>query len=236
LQAAVYRPPTSGRAPVIVSVYGGPGLQMVNDSWAQTVDLRAQMLAQQGFIVLKVDNRGSPRRGLAFEAPIARRMGQIEVRDQVEGVRWLETLGFADVSRVGIYGWSYGGYMTLMALVTAPDVFKAGLAGAPVTFWEGYDTAYTEKYMGRPQENAEGYRLGSPLTHIDRLRGKLLVIHGMIDENVHFRHTARLMQALIDAGKPFETLLYPNERHMPRSERDRVDMERRILEFFQGNL
>jgi dipeptidyl-peptidase-4 len=221
---------------VIVSVYGGPGPQMVSDSWAQTVDLRAQMLAQQGFVVLKVDNRGSARRGLAFEAPIARRLGQIEVRDQVEGVRWLETLGFADVSRVGIYGWSYGGYMTMMALATAPDVFKAGVAGAPVTFWEGYDTAYTEKYMGTPQDNAEWYRLGSPLTHIDRMQGKLLVIHGMIDENVHFRHTARLMQALIDAGKPFESLLYPNERHMPRSEHDRVDMERRILEFFQRNL
>jgi dipeptidyl-peptidase-4 len=242
LFATVYRPPTlgqgqgGGRAPVIVSVYGGPGAQMVNDSWAQTVDLRAQELAQQGFVVLKVDNRGSPRRGLAFEAPIARRMGQIEVRDQVEGVRWLETLGFADVSRVGIYGGSYGGYMTLMALVTAPEVFKAGVAAAPVTFWEGYDTAYTEKYMGTPEENAEGYRVGSPLSHVDRLRGKLLVIHGMIDENVHFRHTARLMQALIDAGKPFETLLYPNERHMPRSERDRLDMERRVLEFFQRNL
>jgi len=236
LHAAVYRPTVSGRAPVIVSVYGGPGPQMVNDSWAQTVDLRAQMLAQQGFVVLKVDNRGSARRGLAFEAPIARRFGQIEVRDQVEGIRWLETLGFADVSRVGIYGWSYGGYMALMALATAPDVFKAGLAGAPVTVWEGYDTAYTERYMGTPQENPEGYRLGSPLTHVDRLRGKLLMIHGMIDENVHFRHTARVMQALIDAGKPFETLLYPNERHMPRSEHDRVDMERRILEFFQRNL
>jgi len=194
------------------------------------------MLAQQGFVVLKVDNRGSPRRGLAFEAAIARRLGQIEVHDQVEGVRWLETLGFADISRVGIYGWSYGGYMALMALLTAPDVFKAGVAGSPVTFWEGYDTAYTEKYMGTPQDNPEGYRLGSPLTHVDQLRGKLLMIHGMIDENVHFRHTARLMQALIDAGKPFETLLYPNERHMPRSERDRVDMERRILEFFQRNL
>jgi dipeptidyl-peptidase-4 len=236
LHAAVYRPPGSGKAPVIVSVYGGPGAQMVNDSWAETVDLRAQMLAQQGFVVLKVDNRGSPRRGLAFEAPIARHMGQIEVRDQVEGVRWLETLGFADVSRVGIYGWSYGGYMTLMGLATAPDVFKAGVAGAPVTFWEGYDTAYTEKYMGTPQDNPEGYRRGSPLTDIDRLHGKLLVIHGMIDENVHFRHTARLMQALIDAGKPFESLLYPNERHMPRSEHDRIDMERRILEFFQRNL
>jgi dipeptidyl-peptidase-4 len=245
LHAAVYRPSRDfprgqgqgrGGAPVVVEVYGGPGPQMVNDSWAQTVDLRAQMLAQHGFVVLKVDNRGSARRGLAFEAPITRRMGQVEVRDQVEGVRWLGTLGFADISRVGIFGWSYGGYMTLMALATAPDVFKAGVAGAPVTFFEGYDTAYTEKYMGTPQENAQGYRLGSPLTHIDRLRGRLLVIHGMIDENVHFRHSARLMQALIDAGKSFETLLYPKERHMPRSEHDRVDMERRILEFFERNL
>ena len=236
LQAAVYRPARSGKAPVVVSVYGGPGPQMVNDSWAETVDLRAQWLAQNGFVVLKVDNRGSARRGLAFEAPLARRMGQVEVRDQAEGVRWLDTLGFADTSRVGIYGWSYGGFMTLMALLTAPTIFKAGIAGAPVTFYEGYDTAYTEKYMGTPQENPEGYRLGSPLTYADQLRAPLLVVHGMIDENVHFRHTARLMQALIDAGKPFESLIYPNERHMPRSEKDRVDMERRLLEFFQRNL
>jgi dipeptidyl-peptidase-4 len=245
MHAAVYRPrstSTSGdgqsgaRAPVIVSVYGGPSAQMVNDSWAQTVDLRAQLLAQQGFNVLKVDNRGSARRGLAFEAPIARSMGQVEVRDQVEGVHWLGTLGYADTSRVGIYGASYGGYITAMALLTAPDVFKAGVASAPVTFWEGYDTAYTEKYMGKPEVNTAGYRLASALTHADQLRGSLLIIHGMIDENVHFRHSARLMQALIDAGKPFETLLYPNERHMPRSEKDRIDTERRILEFFQRNL
>jgi dipeptidyl-peptidase-4 len=239
LYAAVYRPANAeGRvgAPVIVSVYGGPGPQMVNDSWSQTVDLRAQMLAQHGFVVLKVDNRGSARRGLAFEAPLARKMGDIEVRDQVDGVRWLSSLGFADTSRVGIYGWSYGGYMTLMALLKAPEVFKAGVAGAPVTFQAGYDTAYTEKYMGTPQQNPEGYEASAVLTHVDHLQGKLLLIHGMIDENVHFRHTARLMQALIDAGKPFETLLYPNERHMPRSERDRADMERRILEFFQRNL
>jgi dipeptidyl-peptidase 4 len=225
-----------GRAPVIVSVYGGPGPQMVNDSWAQTVDLRARWLAQHGFVVLKVDNRGSARRGLAFEAALNRRMGTIEIKDQVEGVRWLGTLGFADTSRVGIYGWSYGGLTTLMALLTAPDVFKAGIAGAPVTFYEGYDTAYTEKYMGMPTDNADGYRLGSPLTYADQLGGPLLVVHGMIDENVHFRHAARLMQALIDAGKRFETLIYPNERHMPRSEKDRVDMERRLLEFFQRNL
>jgi dipeptidyl-peptidase-4 len=236
LYAAVYRPAQPNKAPVVVEVYGGPGPQMVNDSWLQTVDLRAQWLAQHGFVVLKVDNRGSARRGLAFEAPINRRMGQIEVKDQVEGVRWLGSLGFADTSRVGIYGWSYGGFMTLMALFTAPDVFKAGIAGAPVTFYEGYDTAYTEQYMGTPQDNPQGYRAGSPLTYADQLQAPLLIVHGMIDENVHFRHTARLMQALIDAGKPFESLIYPNERHMPRSEKDRVDMERRLLEFFQRNL
>ena len=236
LNAAVYRPHEAGPAPVIVSVYGGPGAQMVNDSWVQTVDLRAQMLAQHGFVVLKVDNRGSARRGLAFEAPLQRHFGDVEVRDQVEGVRWLGTRGFADLSRVGIYGWSYGGYMTLMALLKAPELFTAGVAGAPVTFLEGYDTAYTEKYMSTPQANRDGYRASSPLTYVDRLQGKLLLIHGMIDENVHFRHTARMMQALIDAGKEFETLIYPNERHMPRSEADRADMERRILEFFQRSL
>jgi dipeptidyl-peptidase 4 len=236
LYAALYRPKQEAKAPVIVSVYGGPGPQMVNDSWAQTVDLRAQLLAEQGFIVLKVDNRGSARRGLRFEAPIHGRLGDVELRDQVEGLRWLDRLGIADLSRVGIYGWSYGGYLTVMALLTHPDVFKAGVAGAPVTFWEGYDTAYTEKYLRTPQANPNGYRQSSALTHVDRLRAPLLLVHGMIDENVHFRHTARLMQALIDAGKPFETLLYPNERHMPRSERDRADMERRLLEFFQEHL
>ncbi len=244
LYAALYLPPPMGegqgggkaRPRIIVEVYGGPGTQMVNDSWAQTVDLHAQMLAQHGFVVLKVDNRGSARRGLGFEAPIARHLGDLELRDQLEGVQWLGTLGVADTSRVGIEGWSYGGYMTLRALLKAPEVFKAGVAGAPVSFFEGYDTAYTEKYMGTPEENPDGYRSSSALTYADELQGKLLLIHGMIDENVHFRHTARMMQALVDAGKSFETLIYPNERHSPRSERDRSDMERRILEFFQKNL
>lgn len=240
LDACVYRPSETGgavaRYPVIVSVYGGPHAQMVLNSWFETVDLRAQLLVQHGFVVLKVDNRGAARRGLAFEAPIAENMGEVEIHDQVDGVRWLERLGYVDPARVGIYGWSYGGYMTLLALLKAPEIFKAGVAGAPVSFWEGYDTAYTEKYMSTPQRNPDGYRRSSPLSYVDRLAGKLLLIHGMIDENVHFRHTARVMQALIDAGKPFETLIYPNERHMPRSEKDRADMERRILEFFQKNL
>jgi dipeptidyl-peptidase-4 len=194
------------------------------------------MLAEHGFVVLKVDNRGSARRGLSFESHIARRMGVIEVADQVAGVRWLEGLGIADTTRVGVTGWSYGGYMTLMSLLKAPDVFKAGVAGAPVTDWDGYDTAYTEKYMSTPAANPDGYREASALSFVEALRGDLLVVHGMIDENVHFRHTARLIQRLIDAGKPYETLIYPNERHMPRSEKDRADMERRLLAFFQRAL
>lgn len=236
LHAAVYRPPKPGRAPLIVSVYGCPGVQTVDDSWTMTIDLRARMLAEHGFVVLKVDNRGSARRGLEFEAPIARKMGDIEVRDQIEGVRWLGALGLADTSRVGMMGWSGGGYMTVMSMLKAPDVFKVGVAGAPVSDFSGYDTAYTEKYMGMPQDNPDGYRQTSVLTHVAALRGQLLLVHGMIDENVHFRHTARLMQALIDAGKPYETLIYPNERHLPRSERDRADMERRVLDFFERHL
>jgi dipeptidyl-peptidase-4 len=236
LHAAVYRPVASQPAPVLVAVYGGPHLQTVTDSWGLTVDLRAQLLAAHGFVVLKVDNRGSDRRGVAFDSAIKRNLGDLEVRDQAEGVAWLGSLGIADLARVGIYGWSYGGYMTAMALVKAADVFKVGVAGAPVSSWDGYDTAYTERYMGTPADNPEGYRASSLMTHAARLEGKLLLVHGMIDENVHFRHSARLMQALIDAGKPFDVLLYPNERHMPRSEKDRVAMERRILEYFRAYL
>jgi dipeptidyl-peptidase-4 len=236
LHAAVYRPPNGERAPVIVHVYGGPHAQTVTDSWGLTVDLRAQLLAAQGFVVLKVDNRGSARRGVAFESAIAGNLGDLEIRDQTEAVRWLESLGIGDPARIGIYGWSYGGYMTAMALVKAADVFRVGVAGAPVTSWDGYDTAYTERYLGTPASNPEGYRDSSVMTHADRLRGKLLLIHGLLDENVHFRHTARLMQALIDAGKPFDVLLYPNERHLPRSQKDRVAMERQILQYFQQYL
>jgi dipeptidyl-peptidase-4 len=236
LNAAIYKPPPSGRAPVIVLVYGGPSHQTVTDGWDMTVDLRAQMLAEHGFVVLKVDNRGSARRGLDFERVIARHMGGVEVEDQVAGVRWLAALGLGDAARVGVCGWSYGGYMTLMTMLKARSVFKAGVAGAPVTDWAGYDTAYTEKYMGTPQDNPEGYREASSLSFAPNLEGPLLIVHGMIDENVHFRHAARMIQALIDAGKPYETLIYPNERHMPRSERDRADMERRILEFFERHL
>lgn len=239
LHAALYRPPPrfgDGPHPTVIYVYGGPHAQVVTNSWAMTCAMRVQRLRSLGYLVFTLDNRGSARRGLAFEGAIRHNMGDWEVRDQAAGVRWLVERGLADPKRVGVYGWSYGGYMALMCLTRAPDMFRMGVAGAPVTHWDGYDTHYTERYMGTPQSNPEGYAASSPMARVENLRGGLLIVHGLIDENVHFRHTARLINALIKARKPYELLMFPDERHMPRSLADRVYMEERIGEFFERNL
>jgi len=239
LHALLYRPrpfDATKKYPLIVAVYGGPGVQRVLDDWSLTVDLRAQYLAQQGFAVLKVDNRGSLNRGLSFEAAIADRMGTVEVDDQVAAVREMAKLPWIDEHRVGIYGWSYGGYMTCMSMMRAPEVFKVGVSGAPVTDWDGYDTGYTERYMGTPQSNPEGYKDSSVLTHAHKLRGKLLLVHGMTDENVHFRHTARLIVALTEANRDYDLLVFPEERHMPRDARGLEYQERKVIEYFERNL
>lgn len=240
LHGAIYEPPpgTAGGPPwpAIVSVYGGPHAQRVTRSYGMTVDMRAQYLASLGFLVFKLDNRGSARRGLRFEGAIKHDMGNLEVQDQVDGVRWLVDQGLADPARVGIYGWSYGGYMAAMALARAPETFKAAVAGAPVSSWDGYDTHYTERYMGTPQGNPEGYASSSVLTHVPNIRGSLMIVHGLIDENVHFRHAARLIDALVKARKPHDLMLFPDERHMPRSEADRIYMEERMRDFFVREL
>lgn len=239
LFGAMYKPPASfgdGPFPTIVSVYGGPHAQRVTNSWALTVDMRAQFLASQGFLIFKLDNRGSARRGLAFERAIKHNMGDVEVADQVDGVHWLVEQSLADPCRVGIYGWSYGGYMAAMCLARAADTFQLAVAGAPVTHWDGYDTCYTERYMGTPQSNPEGYAISSIFHHVDKIEGKLLLVHGLIDENVHFRHTARLINALIAANKRYELLLFPDERHMPRKADGRFYMESQIVDFFRKHL
>jgi len=237
LHGALYLPPEGeeeGPWPVVISVYGGPHAQRVKNAWDMTVGMRAQALRRKGFCVFVVDNRGSARRGLDFEGAIRWNMGELEVSDQVDGVRWLIDQGYGDAERVGIYGWSYGGYMALMCLAQAPDVFHAAVAGAPVTDWDGYDTCYTERYMGTPQKNPDGYARSAVMAHVDGIRGKLLLVHGLIDENVHFRHTARLINALIKARKRYELLLFPDERHMPRGEADRVYMEEHIIGFLES--
>ncbi|CAF3336625.1 unnamed protein product [Rotaria socialis] len=241
LYCAVYKPDDAqGRYqrpyPTLVSVYGGPHLQRVINSWSLRTDMRCQRLVESGYVVIRLDNRGSPNRGVAFESAIRYDMGHLEIEDQIDGVNYLVKQGITDKARVGIYGWSYGGYMAAMALVRASEVFKLGIAGAPVTHWDGYDTHYTERYMGTPEENPRGYEISSVMYHIHNLVGHLMIVHGLIDENVHFRHSARLINALIRANKPYELILFPDERHMPRKLDERIYMEDRMFEFIRKNL
>jgi dipeptidyl-peptidase-4 len=214
LHARLIRPDgfVAGRKyPVIVMVYGGPHAQEVTDSWRN--NYLDQFLAHRGFVIWQVDNRGSAGRGHKWEARIHRNMGAQELKDQIEGLRQLESMGFADMARVGINGWSYGGFMTLYSVTNAPDVFRAGAAGAPVTDWRNYDTIYTERYMGMPEDNADGYRRSSPITSAGNLKAKLLLIHNVEDDNVHFANTMQMAAALEEAGKHFQMLIYPQRSH-----------------------
>jgi dipeptidyl-peptidase 4 len=222
--------------PLVVQVYGGPHVQLAVNDWGPTVFMRAQALRRLGFAVLVVDNRGSARRGVAFESAVHRRMGEVEVDDQVAGVAWAVSAGLADPERVGVYGWSYGGYMALRCLGKAPGTFRVGVAGAPVTDWDGYDTHYTERYMGTPESNPDGYRSSSTFSSVEEMRGDLLLVHGLIDENVHFRHTARLINRLVAAGKTYRLLCFPSERHMPRRAEDRAYLEQQVIGFLASRL
>ncbi|KAM2318587.1 hypothetical protein ACFX1S_002164 [Malus domestica] len=240
LYAGLYKPDETRFGPppykTLISVYGGPSVQLVSDSWINTVDMKAQYLRSKGILVWKLDNRGTARRGLKFEGSLKYNCGQVDADDQLTGAEWLIEKGLARAGHIGLYGWSYGGYLSAMTLARFPDVFRCAVSGAPVTSWDGYDTFYTEKYMGLPSENEEGYESSSVMHHVHKMKGKLLLVHGMIDENVHFRHTARLVNALVAAGKTYELLIFPDERHMPRRHRDRIYMEERIWEFIERSL
>jgi dipeptidyl-peptidase-4 len=198
------------RYPVLIDVYGGPGVQRVANSWGS---LFHQYLAQHGYIVFALDNRGSGARGVRFETALGQRMGGVEVQDQVKGVEFLRSLPFVDAQRIGIFGWSYGGYMALMCLMQAPDSFAAAVAGAPVTDWALYDTHYTERYLSTPAANPEGYRLGNVLEYAQALKRPLLLVHGMADDNVLFAHSTVLMKSLQDLQKPFDLMTYPGGKH-----------------------
>lgn len=241
LQAAMYLPDEEvhgkGPYPLVVATYGGPHVQYVQNTWGMmTADMRSQFLRTNGFAVLKVDNRGSNRRGLGFETPVYGNMGEMEVADQVAGVKWAVEKGIADEERVSVSGWSYGGYMALKCLQDRPDVFHAAVSGAPVTDWALYDSAYTERYMGLPYENPEGYVKASALANVKDIEGSLLLCHGLLDENVLFRQSAVLANALIEHQKAYDLALFPSERHGPRRPQDRAFLEERILAFLQRSL
>jgi dipeptidyl-peptidase-4 len=216
LNAWMIKPPdfdSTRRYPVLFSVYGGPGSQTVVDGWGGTGYLWHLLLAQHGYIVASVDNRGTGARGRAWRKIVYRQMGVIETQDQAAAARAIGRLPFVDSTRIGIWGWSYGGFMSLNCILQFPDVYRTAIAVAPVTHWKFYDDIYTERYNGLPKDNAAGYDRGSPLSYAAALRGNLLIVHGSGDDNVHFQNTETMVDALVAAGRPFRLMVYPNRTH-----------------------
>ena len=222
------------RYPAVVMVYGGPGVQSVLDEYNPR--LLWQHLADRGVVVFQLDNRGSAGRGHAFARPIAGRLGEVELSDQLRGVDYLTSLPYVDPSRIGIYGHSYGGYMAALAMLRAPERFAVGVAGSPVTDWRLYDTGYTERYMGLPGDNPQGYATTALAPLASRLAGRLLIVHALMDENVHFAHTAELVDALVEADEDFDLLVFPGERHGYRSLAARRYAYRRVVDYFAEHL
>jgi dipeptidyl-peptidase 4 len=220
--------------PVLVQVYNGPGAgRQVTNQWEGALH---QYLAQQGWIIFSVDGRGSPDRGAAFEGQIYRAMGGVEVADQLAGVAWLKQQPFVDPDKIAVYGWSYGGYMTLKLLEAAPGVFAAGVSGAPVTKWELYDTHYTERYMGDPKVDGAAYAASNALGDAGKIKDPLLLIHGMADDNVVFEHSTALMAKMQAAATPFETMVYPGQTHRVGGPKISVHLWTSILNFLNRNV
>ncbi|WP_448517834.1 S9 family peptidase [Rhodoflexus sp.] len=225
------------RYPVLMHVYGGPGSQQVLNTYANgTNDLWHNMLAQNGYLVACVDNRGTGARGEAFKKITYANLGKYEVADQIEAAKYLGSLPYVDKERIGIWGWSYGGYMSSLCLLLGNDVFKAAIAVAPVTNWRFYDTIYTERFLQRPQDNPSGYDDYSPVTHANKLKGKLLLVHGTGDDNVHFQNAVALQNALIAANKQFDSFYYPDRNHGIYGGITRIHLYQMMTDFVLKNL
>lgn len=221
--------------PVIVYVYGGPHVQLVTDTWLGGAGLFLNYLAEQGYVVFTLDNRGSANRGLFFEQAIFRNVGTIETKDQMTGVDYLKLLPYIDTARIGVDGWSYGGFMTLSLMLRYPGVFKVAVAGGPVTDWKYYEVMYGERYMDTPQTNPEGYKKASVLNYIDRLKGKVLVIHGTMDQTVVWQQSLLFIQKAVSLGKQVDYFVYPGHKHNVRGI-DRDNLYEKITGYFKNNL
>ena len=193
--------------------YSGPGSQQVTNRWGNNRDLWHKMLTQKGYVIACVDARGTGFKGEYFKKMTYMKLGELETQDQISVAKKLSLLPYIDENRTGIWGWSYGGHMATNSLLLGNDVFEMAIAVAPVTNWRFYDTIYTERFMRTPQENPDGYDLNSPINYADRLKGKYLLIHGSGDDNVHVQNSMRMIQALIDADKQFEWMIYPDKNH-----------------------
>ncbi len=239
LYASLIRPPDfdpNKKYPVLIYVYGGPHAQVVRNAWGGTTYLWHELMAQHGYLIFSLDNRGSWGRGHTWETQIYHHFCQKELSDQLEGVRYLKSLPYVDSTRIGIWGWSYGGTMTLYSVLNAPKVFKAGFAVAPVTDWRLYDTIYTERYMGTPQENPDGYKTSSPVNQASNLQARLFIAHGTSDDNVHFQNTVEIIEKFIQNNKQVGVFFYPRKTHGIGGRADRIHLFTKITNFFLNNL
>ena len=225
------------RYPVLMYTYGGPGSQEVRNEWGRTTDvLWYSYLTERGYLIFTIDNRQTGGRGKAFETLGFRNLGKWEVNDHIEAAKYLGTLPYVDKNRIGIWGWSYGGYVSSMVILKGADYFKTAVAVAPVTNWRYYDDIYTERYMGTPQNNPEGYTTSSPITYASQLKGKFLLIQGTSDDNVHFQNTANFVEALEKANKQFSVMFYPDKNHSIFGGVTRLNLYTLITNFILANL
>lgn len=222
--------------PVLMFVYGGPGSQQVLDSYNPFDFWYYQTLVEKGYIVVCVDNRGTGGKGRDFQKCTYQELGKIETKDQIAAAKYLATLPYVDGNRIGIWGWSYGGYMSSLCITKGADVFKTAIAVAPVTSWRFYDSIYTERYMRTPQENAMGYDANSPLSHVSKLKGNYLLVHGSGDDNVHVQNTYRMVEALVQANKQFDLFVYPDKNHGIYGGNTRYHLYNMMTNFLLENL
>ena len=222
--------------PVYVAIYGGPGVNTVNDSWGGTTYYWHNLLCQEGYIVVSCDPRGTPKRGREFEHSTYLQLGKLETEDFIDLAEHLSAKDYIDGDRIGIQGWSYGGYMTLLAMTKGAEHYAAGISVAPVSNWRFYDSIYTERFMRTPQENADGYDDNSPINHAEKLEGPLLLVHGSADDNVHFQNAMEMVDALVAAGKDFDFFAYPNRNHGIYGGNTRLHLFGMMLDFVKENL
>jgi len=225
----------SKKYPVVMTQYSGPNSQQVTDSWGRGIGWN-EYLAQEGFIVACVDPRGTGARGEDFRKITYMQLGKYESEDQVEAAKYLGALPYVDAENIAIFGWSYGGFMTLLSMEKGGEIFKAGIAVAPVTNWRFYDTVYTERYMRTPQVNAEGYDENSPLNHAGDIKGRLLIIHGSADDNVHTQNTFEMTEKLVQAGVQFDMAIYTNRNHGIRGGNTTMHLYTKMTNFLKDQL
>ena len=222
--------------PVFMYQYSGPGSQQVNNEWNSADDYWFMMLSQQGYIVACVDGRGTGFKGADFKKVTQKQLGKYEVEDQIDAAKVFVNYPYVDASRIGIFGWSYGGFMASNCLFKGNEVFKMAIAVAPVTNWRFYDSIYTERYMQTPQENASGYDENSPINHVEKLKGNFLLIHGSADDNVHLQNSMQMMEALIQANKQFDSQIYPDKNHGIYGGKTRIQLYNKMTNFIKNNL